>query len=435
MNGTTDLQRAAELDGAKRRALLLLVAAACLFLLTLVLPPNFWVLGLRACAEAAMIGGLADWFAVVALFHRIPTGVRFITDHTAILPGNKDRIAGNLARFVKEQFLDAESLVALIRRTDPAARAARWLADLGNSDRLAHHVLATLDGAIRLVDEEHVRKAIRDAARVALGKVDLSGTVATILRALTEQGRHQELLEQALGHLLQLIEGQQARQKIAQGIVDWLKSDHPRKEKILPTEWLGENGARMVANAVARVLDQVRQNPAHELRASFDDAARNFVRRLEADPSLQHQAEEIKRYILDDDALGDYVNGLWASLRDWLLRDLHRPDSVLHGKLREACTWLGRRLAEDSALRDELNDHIEQAARKAAPDFAQFLATHIRDTIQQWDAKDMSRQVELNIGKDLQAIRINGTLVGGVIGLVLYLLSQVPALVSAWGSR
>lgn len=432
MNPSIAPTRAAELDAAKRDARRLLLLAAATFGLTLLLPPNFWVLGLRACAEAAMIGGLADWFAVVALFHRIPTGVRFITDHTAILPASKDRIADNLARFVKDQFLDPESLVALIRQHDPAARAAQWLATLGNGERLAGHVLATLEGMLRLVDERHVRKAIRDAVRAAIGRVDLSGTTATVLRSLTEQGRHQELLEQVLEKLLQAVGNASTRRLIAEGIVNWLRSEHRLKEKILPTEWLGEHGAAMVADAIARVLDQVRQNPAHTLRAGFDDAVAALVQRLDDDEVFRAKGEELKHYILEDEGFGDYVDGLWGSLREWLMRDLHDPRSLLHAKLREACGWLARRLADDPALRAELNAHLEQAARKAAPDFAQFLTAHIRDTIRNWDAKDMAREIELNIGKDLQVIRVNGTLVGGAIGLVLYLLSQVPGAVSSF---
>jgi uncharacterized membrane-anchored protein YjiN (DUF445 family) len=416
-----------ELARAKRRALLLLLAAAGLFVLTLVLPPDVWTLGLRACTEAALVGGLADWFAVSALFRRIPTGVPYFTRHTDVLARNKDRIAVNLATFIEEKFLDAESLAALIRKNDPAARAAHWLGNAANQGRLADHVLVTVDAAIRLVDEDHVRQAIRDAAQTAVGKVDLSGTAAGVLRALTDQGRHQELLDRMLGHLLTLVESEGGRDAIAQGIVDWIRSDHPIRGKILPAEWLGDNAAALAARAIRRLLEQVRANRAHELRTGFDAAVAALVLRLEADPVMRGKGEEIKRYLLEDEAFGDYLDGLWGALRAWMAADLHRPGSVLHARIREACGWLGQRLAQDPQLRAELDAHLVEAARGAAPVFAQFLTTHIRDTIQRWDARDMSREVELSIGRDLQTIRISGTFVGGAIGLGLYLVSLLAS--------
>jgi uncharacterized membrane-anchored protein YjiN (DUF445 family) len=419
--------RTVDLARAKRRALLLLLAAAALFLLTLVLPSNAWVLGLRACTEAALVGGLADWFAVSALFRRIPTGVPYFTRHTDVLARNKDRIAVNLASFIEEKFLDAESLAALIRRNDPAARAAQWLGSPANQERLSHHVLVTVAAAIRLVDEEHVRRAIRDAAQAAVGKVDLSGTAAGVLKTLTDQGRHQALLERTLGQLLGVLESETTRAAIAKGIVDWIRSDHPLKEKILPTEWLGDNAAALVARAVGRLLEQVQANPAHELRQGFDAAVEALVLRLQEDPVVRRKGEEIRQYLLEDEAFGAYLDSLWASWRDWVLADLSAPGSVLHGKVREACGWLGRRLAEDPQLRAELDTHLEEAARGAAPEFAHFLTTHIRDTIERWDTRDMAREVELSIGRDLQSIRISGTFVGGVIGLVLYLLSLIAS--------
>lgn len=419
--------RTAELARAKRRALLLLLAAAGLFLLTLVLPPNAWTLGLQACTEAALVGGLADWFAVSALFRRIPTGVPYFTRHTDVLARNKDRIAVNLASFIEDKFLDAESLATLIRKNDPAARAAHWLADSANQGRLAGHVAVTLSAALRLVDEDHVRQAIRDAARIAVGKVDLSGTAAGVLKTLTDEGRHQELLDRMLGRLLALVESEAGRGAIASGIVEWIRSDHPLKGKLLPTEWLGDNAAALAARAVRRLLQQVRSNPAHELRAGFDAAVAALVLRLEADPVMQARGEEIKRYLLEDDAFGAYLDSLWGSLRAWVAADLHKPDSMLHARIREACGWLGQRLAQDPGLRAEIDAHIEEAARGAAPEFAQFLTTHIRDTIRQWDARDMAREVELSIGRDLQTIRISGTFVGGAIGLGLYLVSLAAA--------
>jgi uncharacterized membrane-anchored protein YjiN (DUF445 family) len=422
---TTLAEKEEELAAAKRRALFFLAVSAAIFVATLFLPASLAVQAIRACAEAAMVGGLADWFAVVALFRRIPTGLPFITNHTAVLPDNKDRIADNLAAFVKEQFLGPQALADLIRKHDPAARVADWLAEPRNADRLATHAVSFVDGALRLVDEEHVRGLLKDAVRRAVESVDLSRSAAQVVRSLTEGGRHQELLDDALAGLLDAIESPQSRQLIADALVRWFKAEHPLLGKGLPTGWLGSNAAEMLRRGIAGLLEDVHRNPRHDLRARFDAAVEGFAERLDQDPSFAEKGEEIKHYILGDAAFGAYVNGLWDTALAWLLDDLHRPSSILHGKVRESARWLGARIAGDPALRAALNDSLEASARSAAPDFADFLATHIRDTIRRWDATEMSRQVELNIGKDLQAIRMNGTVVGGAIGLVLFGISRL----------
>ncbi len=144
---------------------------------------------------------------------------------------------------------------------------------------------------------------------------------------------------------------------------------------------------------------------------------------------MQLKAEEIKEYLKQDDALNTYISQLWGDLRNWLKADLDKEDSVLHSKVSAAGQWLGETLMQDANLRASLNQHMEEAATSAAPEFSAFLSRHISDTVKSWDAKDMSHQVELNIGKDLQRIRINGTVVGGVIGLILWLLTLLPTLV------
>lgn len=213
------------------------------------------------------------------------------------------------------------------------------------------------------------------------------------------------------------------RAVIAAYIVDWLKSQYPRVEKVLPKNWLGENGAELLANAVSRVLAQVAADPEHELRQRFDSLVMRLIERLKHDPLFIEKGEAVKRYLRDGDAFNAYLKDVWNALRAWLKADLARADSTLHRQAAMLGGWLGARLADSPTLRASLNEHIEKAVREMAPDFADFLMRHIRDTVRNWDAHEMSRQIELNIGKDLQYIRINGTLVGGLIGLGLYLVS------------
>lgn len=414
-----------ELKRTKRLALSLLLLAAVTFVVTLFLPPNFYVSGIKAIAEAAMVGALADWFAVVALFRRVP--VPFIARHTAIIPRNKDRIGENLGRFVQEKFLDTDSLLNLIRRHDPSQMLATWLSAPGNADRVGRHLLQVMRGFLDLTDDARIQHFMRRAVHKAIDKVDLSQTGALMLESLTKNNRHQELLDAAVDQLLRLLHKPSTREFIASQLVRWLKREHPIKAKVLPTEWLGEHSADLVANAVDSLLDDVALDQGHELRLGFNRAIDRLIEKLKNDPEMAERAEVIKGWLKDDPMLNRYIGELWGDLRDWLKADLNSDDSKVQDKVRLAALWLGETLAADEGLRSSMNQHLEEAARSAAPEFAAFLTRHISDTVKSWDAREMSQQIELNIGKDLQFIRINGTLVGGTIGLVLYLLSQIPA--------
>ncbi|MGL4002131.1 DUF445 domain-containing protein [Pantoea eucalypti] len=416
-----------ELKRTKRLALLLLLLAAATFIVTLFLPPGFWVSGVKAIAEAAMVGALADWFAVVALFRRVP--VPFISRHTAIIPRNKDRIGENLGRFVQEKFLDTDSLLNLIRRHDPSNLLAQWLNAPGNADRIGRHLLQVMRGFLDLTDDARIQTFMRRAVHRAIDKVDLSQTSAMVLESLTKNNRHQALLDAAIEQLLKLLHKPATREFIAMQLVRWLKREHPIKAKMLPTEWLGEHSAELVANAVDSLLDDVALDQGHELRLGFNRAVDKLIVKLQNDPEMAQRAEEIKGWLKEDASFNRYIGELWNDMRNWLKADLSSEDSRVQEKVRGAAMWLGETLAADPALRDSMNQHLEQAARSVAPEFASFLTRHISDTVKSWDARDMSQQIELNIGKDLQFIRINGTLVGGTIGLILYLLSQLPQLI------
>ncbi|EEJ1961004.1 DUF445 domain-containing protein [Salmonella enterica] len=412
------MNKIAELKRAKRLALSLLLIAAATFVTTLFLPPSFWVLGVKAIAEAAMVGALADWFAVVALFRRIP--IPFISRHTAIIPRNKDRIGENLGQFVQEKFLDTQSLIALIRRHEPALLIGNWFSQPDNASRVGQHLLQIMSGFLELTDDARIQRLLKRAVHKAIDKVDLSGTSALMLESMTKNDRHQVLLDTLIAQLIALLQRDSSRTFIARQIVRWLETEHPLKAKILPTEWLGEHSAELVSDAVNSLLDDI----------SHDRATYKLIDKLKHDPEMAARAENIKSYLKEDEAFNRYLGEIWADLRQWLKTDINAEDSKVKQRIAHAGQWFGETLIADDALRASLNGHLEQAAHRVAPEFAAFLTRHISDTVKGWDARDMSQQIELNIGKDLQFIRVNGTLVGGAIGLVLYLLSQLPTLLS-----
>lgn len=418
-------QKRQELAHAKRRAGLLLAAAACIFVITLLVPPNTWVLAIRAVTEAALVGGLADWFAVSALFRRIPTGVPFITAHTDVIPRSKDRIADNLSVFVKEKFLAPDTLVGLIRQHDPSRYVAEWLTDPAHARRVGAYVARAMQGALHLVEDVRIEQLIRDAAREMLRGVDLTASLRGVLETLTHEGRHDRLLEEGLDRALQLVGRPETREWLAAQVIDWLTQEHPRKQKLLPRQWIAQNVASAIADAIAARLESIRANPAHAYRQLFDEWVRNFVLRLQSDPALQERGETIKQYLLDDDTFGAYAGGVWRSIKTWLSEDLASEHSRFSQAVAGGGTWLAEQLTQDAELRQALRSHLEEAATRLAPEFAEFLTRHVRDTVREWDGRELAVQIELNIGKDLQAIRVNGTIVGGLIGLGLYLLTHL----------
>ena len=416
-----------ELQKTKRLALFFLAFAALTFITTLFLPAyipgGLWWIGLiRAISEAAMVGALADWFAVVALFKLVP--IPIVSAHTEIIPKNKDKIADNLAIFVRDKFLDVDSLVALIQKHDPAQKAADWLISPDNTKKLGSYLVKFTSGTIDFIEDSAVQKFMTRAIHAMLDKVDLSSSAGMLLEVLTKNKRHQALLNEGINQFAAILSEESTQEYIAAGIVEWLKEEHPVAEKLLPSGWVGKTGADIAIKAASRLLNEVNEDPDHQLRIKFDQYTAEFIEKLKNDPEFFAKAEEIKSYLKSDETFNTFMSGLWRDLKDWIKQDCADEHSVLHQKISDAGLWLGKTLSEDKSLRTSLNQHMEDAAKKMAPDFAKFLTTHIRDTVKGWDSKEMSRQIELNIGKDLQYIRINGTIVGGCIGCLLYLIAH-----------
>jgi uncharacterized membrane-anchored protein YjiN (DUF445 family) len=420
------MTKEAELRKSKQLALAFFIGAAALFVVSLFLPPVWPAELLKAFAEAAMVGALADWFAVVALFKRIPIPV--VGRHTEIIPANKDKIADNLALFVREKFLDTESIVGLIRRHDPAQMVANWLVKPANTERMGGYLVKVATWVLDFIEDASVQNFIGKAVHAMVRSVDLSKSAGTILESLTQGGRHQQLLDEGIDQLARLLSNEQTQEFIAQGIVDWLREEYAFIERMLPSELIGRKGADIAVKLASGILNKVSEDPAHPLRQRFDAFTSDFIERLKRDPAFAQKGEEIKGYLLADAALNNYLKSLWTDLKAWLKADLESEHSVLRTRIVATGAWVGKVLSEDPQLRVSLNENLEVAARGAAPEFAGFLTSHIADTVKNWDSREMSAQVELNIGKDLQFIRINGTVVGGLVGVLLFVVSHLPQL-------
>lgn len=410
----------------KRIAGLLLAAATLLFVVTLFLPQILWVRGLKSIAEAAMVGGLADWFAVTALFREIP----FARSKTAIIPRNKQRIADNLGRFVEEKFLSTDSLLTLIRRHDPSQKLANWLSDPHSAERLSQLVRQLVSGFLKAGSDEHIRRFLHQGINRAIDNVDFNHAAVLLLESLTRENRHQELLDTLIRQLTKVLQNPHSREFIASQISQWFIKEYPTVSRLVSVEWLGVKGADKVTAMIDSLLLDIAEDEQHQLRNSVNRAVSRFIESLKHDPQMQVRTTRLKQWLKEDDTFNRYTGELWDDLSQWLKSDMIRPDSQTGQQITRATLWLGNSLSQDPQLRAAFNTHVEQAVVQTGPEFTRFLTRHISDTVKSWDDAQLSAQIEQNIGDDLQRIRINGTVIGGTLGLVLFLLSEIPALIT-----
>lgn len=377
-----------------------------------------WV---AAFAEAAMIGALADWFAVVALFRR-PLGLPI--PHTAIIPRNKVRIADNLALFVRDKFLGTDTLVAKIRSFDPAQKIAGWLSAGNNADVLADKVLALVVNGLDFIDDARVQYALRNAVQQRLQQLDLGQTIGRLLDILTEDNRHQLLLNEALRKLAATLDDPASQQALAGMIIEVAGREYPGLMQMLgmvadPEEFSQKISASLVAS-INRWLHEIGDDPAHPRRQQFDEVVAQFLERMKNDPALHQKIDHWKRQLLASPEAAHYIDGLWGQLKTWLRNDLAKDGSALRAKIADGARHMGQWLVDNPALRDSINDHMADAARSLAGDLRDTIALHIASTVKQWEDSELVRELELSVGSDLQYIRINGTVVGGLIGVVLH---------------
>jgi len=370
-----------------------------------------------AFAEAAMVGALADWFAVVALF-RHPLGLSFIP-HTAIIPANRERIASNLGAFVQGEFFATERVLAVIRQFDPAGRAAAWFARQENADRFGELAVRTLSWALEALDEEQVREYFQRAAAARIGRFDLARLAGSLLAALTADGRHQALLD----HLLEMIEAGLARPETRERMERMLADELPLYFDRLKLAG-GRIAAERIVAAILRLLHEVNGDAGHALRHDFQRMIAALIEKLQSDPDWRLRIEQFQRQLAEDPCVADYLNGLWRDLRQWLAADLRRPDSSVRARAAGAVHRLALTLRDDGAMRQWINDCILQAAPALIDEYRPRLGGFIAARVAEWKDEEIVDKLEQNIGRDLQFIRVNGTLVGGCVGLLIYLARQ-----------
>ena len=369
---------------------------------------------LAAFSEAAMVGALADWFAVVALFRR---PLNLPIPHTAIIPRNKERIARGLAEFIQQNFLSSAAVVQRIAEFRPAQTLCGWLLKPGNADTVAGYAARFLAYALGAVDDERVRRFLHQNIDSLLRGTDLAAAAAEVLDILTENKRHHALLEAALGALDDMLAKEDTRRFIA---VEVGKSA-PLLKKI--SDWfqlqLDERAALKIAEMAIAKVHEVREDRGHELRARFDEYVLGFIERLKTDPALRHKVEKLRDELLASPALGTYIGGLWRQFRDWLGEDLRSAPSATRERIAAMVRAFGARLEADREIREWIDEQILVAIPPLVEEHRAKIGRFVEDQINGWQEKKLVEELERHIGPDLQYIRVNGTLVGGLAGLAI----------------
>ena len=405
----------------KRLATGLLALVAVAYAAASLLEPRYpWLWYVARTCEAAMVGAIADWFAVVALF-RHPLVLRFIP-HTAILPRNKQRIAQGLSEFIQQNFLSTEAVLARIAAFQPARTLSGWLLRPGNAAVLAAYAGRFLAYGLQALDDERVKAFIGRQVDEALRRLDTAAAAAQVLDVLTENGRHHALFDEALGGLDDLLQREDTRRFIAEEVARaaprYLKSIND----VLNLK-LDERAALRIVEVALRKVSEVRRDRDHELRRRFDAFVAAFVARLRTDPALRAKADALRDELLASPALSRYLGSVWGALRAWLAADLAREPSAVRSRLAAMAHGLGAKLEADAAIRQWIDEQILAAVPALVAEHRAKFGRFVEDQINAWEEEKLVDELERHIGPDLQFIRINGTVVGGLVGLLLAALT------------
>jgi len=407
--------RVRRLAAARRRATALLAAATALFVAVTAIGAHGTLLGyVQAGAEAAMVGGVADWFAVTALFRR-PLGLPI--PHTALIVERKDQFAATLGQFVQENFLNADVLAERIRSASLVPRLAAWLTDQANAARFAGHAADLVVTVADNMRDEDVQRILTAELTRALDAVEVAPLAGRVLRIVIAGGHHAELFNT-------IVSG--ADRYLADHYVelrDRFEGETPR--------WVPDAAYRRVFDRLHTRLRErlaaMAADPDDETRHQFEAWIAGLPDRLETSPELRERGERLKRDVLGSTALRDWSSSLWQQAKDTLRAQAADPDSELRRRLADALVAAGWRLGTDRSLQEGLARMVESGARALADQFHDELAGLVTGTIERWDAAETSSQLELLLGRDLQYIRINGTVVGAGVGLALHAIALALA--------
>jgi uncharacterized membrane-anchored protein YjiN (DUF445 family) len=387
----------------------MLVAMALLFIAARSLAETYvWAGFVEAFAEAAMVGGLADWFAVTALF-RHPLGLPI--PHTAIIPRNKDRLGDNLANFLKTNFLKPRIVARRLQALDLAGAVGRWLASPPEQGRLRGSIgrlgLQLLDA----LDNEAVGGWIRGALSGNLRRLEVAPLLGRLLDRSIDDGRLQPLVDSGITWCARVLDQNEG---LIRDLVE------ARTMWLLRLASIDERLANSIIEALRKLLNEMAADEAHPLRQKVMVGLKDLAFDLQFQSETQHRVERLKLEMIENPELGHFLDGVWSNAKTSLRRSLADPDQALAGRLGEAARHVGETIESDPALQAALNKYARRAIVGVVADYGDELVRIVSDTVRGWDAGTVTDRVEYAVGRDLQFIRVNGTLVGGLVGLAIH---------------
>ncbi len=406
-----DVARAKALRGMKRLATGLLLLAALVFAVSFALQEQYpWLGYVRAAAEGAMVGAIADWFAVTALF-RYPLGLRI--PHTAIIPNRKDEIGATLGEFVETNFLSDEVVLGKLSTIDVADTLGVWLHEPANARRLGSEVAVAAQGMITLLSDDDVKDLLEKLATQHLFEPEWSPAIGRVGAQLVASGQQRPAVEALLVKAEEWL--QQHPDAFSQSVSERL----PR--------WMPGFVDRMVDDKAYRemlgLVRAVQADPRHPLRLAIDDYLAELAASLQHDPAMIARVEGIKLELLESPRVREFAGEAWASVKESLAASLADPDSELRRGLESAVVEVGARLLADPGLAAKVNSWVADVAAYVVRKYRHEIAAVITETVERWDPRETTEKIELMVGRDLQFIRINGTVVGALAGVSIYALA------------
>ncbi len=393
----------------------LLVCMAALFVVSRSLQSAYpWLEYVKAFAEAAMVGGLADWFAVTALF-RHPLGLPI--PHTAIIPRNKDRIGEALANFINENFLVPSVVARRMRNIDVAGAAGRFLrAPAAEGKRIRQGASRLIADVFEGLDDQRLGGIVKGAIASRIQKMEIAPLLGHALASAINEDRHVPMLEAAIRWMARALE---ANEQLIREMV------HKKANWALKLAGLDAKLADAILDGLRKLTAEMSTDPAHPVRVKVEEALAQLAMDLQINPDTRAKVEELKEQLLANQSVALWIDTLWQKGREAIISAARNPDATLAGRMGEVLKSMGASLEQDARVRSAINQFVRRAAAGMAQSYGSSIVKLVSETIRSWDARTVTARLEAAVGRDLQYIRINGTLVGGLVGVAIHALDSL----------
>ncbi|MFT4147266.1 MAG: DUF445 family protein [Micrococcaceae bacterium] len=390
----------------------MLVVMAVIFVASYAFQNQYeWLTFVRAAAEGGMVGGLADWFAVTALFKH-PMGLKI--PHTAIIPRKKDEIGESLSKFVETNFLSEQVVLSKLNSFSVSQKIGEYILEGDNAEKLTNQVADGARGAMNVLKDEDIQDMIENMVKEHVVKPEWGPYLGKLGASVLADGHHHKLVD-----------------ILVDRVYDWAEKNKDTVANVVedrsPT-WMPKFAENFVGdkvhNELVGFLKAVRNDPLHDVRMAIDRYLMDLTQDLQHDPAMIQKVEDLKSSVLGDDRLRELAGDAWGSIKDVLTQEIEKDNGQIRTKVKDTIIEFGERLESDPSWGHKIDNWIRAAALNIIKNYRSDIAAIIKDTVEQWDAKETSEKIELQVGKDLQFIRINGTVVGALAGLVITLIAH-----------